>query len=120
MFKDDNNEDIEELLKCLSLLPYEFENNTTNIDVLLTTYTNNIIYNKFKNYFNRQWLKYFKNGMLNYFNINRKFRSNLYIENYNRRIKMKLSNYLYGKNKIKLSWPIFLLFIKNEEEKYYK
>ena len=43
---------------------------------------------------------------------------NSYIENYNRRIKFKLSKYLYGKNKCKISWPLFLYFIKQEEQDY--
>ena len=45
-------------------------------------------------------------------------RSNSYIENYNRIIKLKLSNYLYGKNHCRISWPLFIYFIKNEEEEY--
>ena len=45
-------------------------------------------------------------------------RSNSYIENYNRIIKLKLSNYLYGKNHCRISWPLFIYFIKNEEDEY--
>ena len=53
--------------------------------------------------------------MLDYSNITKNQRSNSYIENYNRRIKLKLSKFLYGKSKCKISWPLFLYFIKNEE-----
>ena len=53
--------------------------------------------------------------MLDYSNITKNQRSNSYIENYNRRIKLKLSKFLYGKNKCKISWLLFLYFIKNEE-----
>ena len=53
--------------------------------------------------------------MLNYSKLNKIGRSNSYIENYNRRIKLKLSKFLYGKNRCKIIWAIFLYFIKNEE-----
>ena len=66
-------------------------------------------------YYKKQWFKYFENGMLDYSKITKGQRSNNYIENYNRRIKLKLSKYLYGKSKCKISWPLFLYFIKNEE-----
>ena len=56
--------------------------------------------------------------MLNYSYLPKKFRSNSYIENYNRRIKLKLSKYLFGKSKTKISWPLFIFFIRNEEEEY--
>ena len=42
------------------------------------------------------------------------------IENYNRRIKLKLSKYLYGKNRCKITWPLFILLIKNEESDFQK
>ena len=42
------------------------------------------------------------------------------IENYNRRIKLKLSKYLYGKNRCKITWPLFIFFIKNEESDFQK
>ena len=54
--------------------------------------------------------------MLDYTNLDKFQRSNSYFENYNRRIKLKLSKYLYGKSKCKISWPLFLYFIKNEEK----
>ena len=56
--------------------------------------------------------------MLNYHLLSKEQRCNSYIENYNRRIKLKLSKYLYGKNKCKISWPLFLYFIKQEEQDY--
>ena len=31
---------------------------------------------------------------------------------------MKLSKYLFGKSKTKISWPLFIFFIRNEEEEY--
>ena len=53
--------------------------------------------------------------MLDYSNIKKEYRFNSYIENYNRRIKLKLSKYLLGKNKYKITWPLFIYFIKEEE-----
>ena len=54
--------------------------------------------------------------MLDYSLITKSQRSNSYIENYNRRIKLKLSKFLFGKNKYKISWPLFLYFITHEED----
>ena len=53
--------------------------------------------------------------MLDYSSIKKSQRSNRYIENYNRKIKLKLSKYLFGKNKCKITWPLFHLFIREEE-----
>ena len=75
-------------------------------------------YVEFLDYFENQWKRYYENGMLNYIYLSKEQRSNSYIENYNRRIKLKLSKYLYGKNHCKISWPLFLYFIKKEEEEY--
>ena len=41
------------------------------------------------------------NGMLDYSLIKKSQRSNSYIENYNRKIKLKLSKYLFGKTNVK-------------------
>ena len=54
--------------------------------------------------------------MIDNSNITKNQRSNSYIENYNRSIKLKLSKFLYGKSKCKISWPLFLYFIKIEEK----
>ena len=54
--------------------------------------------------------------MLDYSVINKSQRSNSFIKNYNRRIKLKLSKFLFGKNKVKISWPLFIYFITNEED----
>ena len=40
------------------------------------------------------------------------------MENYNRNIKIKLSEYLLGKNQCKLNWPLIIQFLRNEEEFY--
>ena len=33
---------------------------------------------------------------------------------------MKLSKFLFGKNKTKISWPLFIYFITHEEDEYKK
>ena len=56
--------------------------------------------------------------MLNYAYLTKEQSSNSYFENYNRIIKEKLSNFLYGKNKCRITWPLFFYFIINEEDEY--
>ena len=53
--------------------------------------------------------------MLNYSGLSKSQRFNSYIENYSRIIKLKLSKFLYGKNRCKITWSMFFYFIKNEE-----
>ena len=65
-------------------------------------------------YFENQWRKFYDNGILNYIYLSKEKRSNSYIESHNRRIKLKLQKYLYSKNLIKISWPLFLYLIKKE------
>ena len=60
-------------------------------------------------------MNFFNNGILNYSGLTKSQRSNSYIEYYNRVIKLKLSKFLYGKNRCKITWPMFFCFIKNEE-----
>ena len=42
-------------------------------------------------YYENLWIQYFSNGMLNYHYLTKEQRSNSYIDNYNRKIKLKLS-----------------------------
>ena len=62
--------------------------------------------------------KIFFRRNVDYTKIKKEYRSNSYIENYNKRIKLKLSEYLFGKSKTKISWPLFNYFIKEEEHDY--
>ena len=53
------------------------------------------------------------------FKNKKEYRSNSCVENYNKKyIKLKLSEYLFGKSKTKISWPLFNYFIKEEEHDY--
>lgn len=111
--KSKNNE----FLNQIYSMPFKYKGNKSNIDTILNQFRNEG-YNKFIDYFINQWIPFFLNNMLNYSNLNKNIRSNSYIENYNRRIKLKLSKYLYGKNKSLITWPILLYFIINEEQEY--
>ena len=110
-----------DFLKLLYKAPFIFRKDTNYINAICEKYMQEHKYlENFINYYKNQWQKYFKNGMLDYSQISKSQRSNSYIENYNRRIKLKLSNFLYGKNKCKISWPLFLYFITHEEDEIKK
>ena len=57
-------------------------------------------------------------GMLKHNLLGKYVRSNSHIQYYNKIIKLKLSNYLYGKNHCKISWLLFIYFMKNKKEAY--
>ena len=113
-----------EFLNLYYKLPFKISNDKNILDDIKNKYTNikpkNISekYLTFINYFDKQWLEYLDNGYINYFNLKKEYRSNSYLENYNRNIKLKLSDYLLGKNQCKLNWPLIIQFLRNEEEFY--
>ena len=107
---------IKPLLKNLYRLPFIFYKDNNIINTICEKYiTKNKEFTDFVNYFKKEWFQYYEIGMLDYSNIKKDYRFNSYIENYNRRIKLKLSKYLLGKNKYKITWPLFIYFIKEEE-----
>ena len=57
-------------------------------------------YETFMDYYKSEWEKYVFNGFFNYEFLKKEQRSNSYLDNYNRRIKQKLSNFLYGKKNV--------------------
>ena len=85
------------------------------IKIVLKNYSPNILINILnlgtilKNYG-----KNFFDGTLDYTKIDKEYHSNSYIENYNKRMILKLSEYLFGKSKNKISWSLFNYFIKEE------
>ena len=116
---EDLMDNTKSLLEDLYILPFTYYKDESIFNKIKEKYLKiSKEYIDFLNYYNTQWIPYFKNGMLNYHYLIKEQRSNSYIENYNRRIKLKLSKYLYGKNHCKISWPLFLYFIKQEEEEY--
>jgi hypothetical protein len=77
-----------------------------------------LIYNKFKDYFLKTWKFYYEDGTLNYIFINKKQRCNSYLENYNKRIKNILWQFLLQKGRTIIPLPLFITFSKNKEFYY--
>ena len=97
-------------------MPFIFYKDNNIINIICEKYSSkNKELNDYINYFKKEWFPYFESGLLDYSEINKEFRTNSYIENYNRRIKLKLSKYLLGKNKCKITCILFNYFIKEEE-----
>ena len=110
------SEGVKDLLKEFYLAPFSYYKDKNKINSICERYSeNNEKFSKFIDYFKNQWFRFYENGMLDYSLIKKSQRSNSYIENYNRKIKLKLSKYLFGKNKCKITWPLFHLFIREEE-----
>ena len=120
LLKETLYENTDILLKSIYQLPYKFNSmKESEIEILFTKlYKTNKLYEDFYNYFKKTWIPFYQTGMLNYVYLSKEQRCNSYIENYNRIIKEKLSNFLYGKNKCRISWPLLLYFIINEENEY--
>ena len=116
LFNKANENTAKELLTILYKAPFTIIKNKNILTETCEKYSEKgDKFNNFLDYFKNQWMIYFNNGMLNYSGLSKSQRSNSYIENYNRIIKLKLSKFLYGKNRCKITWPMFFYFIKNEE-----
>ena len=104
LLKKDLKTDTNLLLKELYRMPFIYQKNRNILDTIRINYSkNNKIYEQYLDYFETQWIPFFQNGLLNYHYLAKEQWSNNYIENYNRRIKLKLSRYLFGKNHCKIS-----------------
>ena len=84
----------------MSSLPFIYQNNKNSTNSIFEKYIENSINErhknlliKYKDYFTKQWDQYFKNNILNYFQLTKIQRSNSYIENYNKRIKDIICKY---------------------------
>ena len=97
-------------------ISYIYAYNKNCIEEIFSKYPNQYI--EFRDYFEKFQKKFFSDGTLDYTKIDKEYRSNSYIENYNKRIKLKLSEYLFGKSKTKISLPLFNHFIREEEHDY--
>lgn len=94
------------ILKDISLLPFNYDNNKNIIEDIFTDYKTNLdsensenvillnILKKYENYFIKNLKLYFDNEFLNYSSINKIKRTNNYLENYNKRLQYK-NNYIY-------------------------
>ena len=91
----------------------EFINNNNSNKVYIQ------LLNNFKTYFIKEWTNYFIDGHLNYNLITKIQRSNSFIENYNKKINSNLRPFLNKKGYTHLTWPLFISFIKDEED-YFK
>ena len=123
MFNDNNKVYFKELLNEYYKSPFLYYKNYSIFNEIKNKYISkgdNI--KTYIEYVENQWIQYFRNGMLNYHYLTKEQRSNSYIENYNRKIKLKLSKFLYGKNKCKVTWPLFYILLKmkklNRERKF--
>ena len=117
LLNKENKETTNNLLKDLYKLPFIYNNNPSNFVEALNKWSSlDKQFINFHDFYQKQWVKYFKTNIFNYSLLKNDERSNSYIDNYNRIIKLKLSSYLYGKNHCRISWPLFIYFIKNEEE----
>ena len=104
LLKKDLKTDTNLLLKELYRMPFIYQKNRNILDTIRINYfKNNKIYEQFLDYFETQWIPFFENGLLNYHYLAKEKTSNSYIGNYNRRIKLKLSRYLFIKNHCKIS-----------------
>ena len=127
MFRDIYRDISDELYKSLILIPWLYHKNNNIVSETFSRFIEaqsdkefkNLL-NNYYNYFINEWELFFKNGRLNYYNITKIQRSNSYIENYNRHIKLSLRPFVNKKGITTLSRPIFIGFLINEESLYKK
>ena len=114
-----------ELLKELTTIPFKYQIDNKIFDKIFRIFEeknsdNEFIhlYIKFKQYYKDNWIQHLKSGSLNYIYLSKKERSNSCIENYNRRIKEKLDHILAKRGRSIVVWPLFIMFIINDENYY--
>ena len=129
LYKYENIE-IKNILKKLGSIPFLFTKEKNSIEI-----TFNNIKDKYKKdekkykdlledigkyevYYKTQWLDYLKNGMLNYYKIEKFRRSNSYIGNYNKHLKTLLKPFIYKNKNSKIDWIFFLGVLIDEENTY--
>ena len=115
-----------ELLINLGTISFKINDNPNIIEEIFkrfetqykgTDYIKN--FKRFEKYIYDTWIYYINNWSLNYIFINKKQRTNSYLENYNRRLKDILGPSLNRRGKTIIPWPLLLVFLKNEE-KYFR
>ena len=114
-----------ELLKELTTIPFKYQIDNKIFDKIFRIFEEKnsdnefiYLYIKFKQYYKDNWIQHLKSGSLNYIYLSKKERSNSYIENYNRRIKEKLDHILAKRGRSIVVWPLFIMFIINDENYY--
>ena len=127
LYKKEYKLENDKLLKKLIEIPFLYYDNNNIIEDIFDEFINNNnsnkvyiqLLNNFKTYFIKEWTNYFIDGHLNYNLITKIQRSNSFIENYNKRINGDLRACLNKKGYTYLPWPLFISFIKDEED-YFK
>ena len=127
LYKKEYKLENDKLLKKLIEIPFLYYDNNNIIEDIFDEFINNNnsnkvyiqLLNNFKTYFIKEWTNYFIDGHLNYNLITKIQRSNSFIENYNKRINSNLRPFLNKKGYTHLPWPLFIGFIKDEED-YFK
>ena len=77
-----------EVIKSYGSLPFTIHNNPKDMNILLEKLKKELGYIEFSVYFEEEWAQFITyNGILDYHRVSKDFRSNSFIENYNRRIK---------------------------------
>ena len=127
LFRNNIKDLTTKFLSKLGIIPFKFNDNPNIIDGIFSEYntlyikeTDKNLFLKFKYYFLENWVEYIYNGPLIYIFLNKNQRSNSYLENYNRRIKEILGPFLSKRGRAIIPWPLFISFIRNEEEYYNK
>ena len=125
LFKEDNLNETKKILEDFYKIPFIIQNDPEKyLNDIYRKYSDkkfeslNENFSVYIDYFKNEWESYIRNGFLNYMWLKKEQRSNSYLENYNRRIKQKLSSFLYGKNKCRISWPLLIYFLIKEENEY--
>ena len=113
LYKKEDEQLSDKIINKLSLLAIKYKGNLEYLKKKLNQYTRK--YTKYENFINNYFIKekykYFEDNSLNYDLVPINFRTNNFLENYNRYIKFKL-----GEKRI-VNWISFLHFIKEESDR---
>ena len=125
LYKNKYKENSDYILKLCGELPFKIHYDNNAFNNCLTEINKYKGFSEFSLYFEEEWSKYIKiNEILDYHRASKSFRSNSFIENYNRRVKEILGKYYLlinnvfinlGVKKLK-QWPTLISFFKNENE----
>ena len=107
-------EQTKKIIRKIGIWPLKFHDGKMkmiNDDIEL--FTKNPVYIEFINYVKKEWIPFFQNGMLDYYQINKKMRTNNSIENYNKCLKNR-----HGRVH-KRNWSDFLRVLLDEDDYFY-
>ena len=85
-----------EVIKSCGSLPFTIHKNPKVMNILLEQLKKELGSKGFSFYFEEEWAQFIiYNGILDYHNVSKDFRSNSYIENYNKSIKQILGKHIF-------------------------